>query len=81
MLGVAGERCRFIEREIFNGLFVSAQARDIDTNSRQGFEAMDRALKARGAEVLVGDTLKRILVTVKAPSCEVGALFLLHFCW
>ncbi|MBK8797141.1 MAG: SRPBCC domain-containing protein [Anaerolineales bacterium] len=40
-------KVRFINREIFNGLLVSAQAKDIDTNSKQGFEAMDRALKAR----------------------------------
>jgi hypothetical protein len=43
-------RVRFIDREIFNGLLVSAQAKDIDTNSRQGFEAMDRALKARAEQ-------------------------------
>jgi hypothetical protein len=44
----AGEkRVRFIDREIFTGLLVPLQAKDIDTNSRQGFEAMDKALKAR----------------------------------
>ena len=40
-------RVRFIDREVFNGLLVPLQAKDIDTNSRQGFEAMDKSLKAR----------------------------------
>lgn len=40
-------RVHFIDREVFTGLLVSSQAKDIDTNSRQGFEAMDKALKAR----------------------------------
>ena len=43
----AGNKIRFIDREIFNGLLVSSQAKDIDTNSKQGFQAMDKALKAR----------------------------------
>ena len=38
---------RFIDREEFNGLLVFTQAKDIDTNSKTGFEAMDKALKAR----------------------------------
>ena len=37
----------FTDREVFNGLLVPMQAKDIDTNSRQGFEAIDQALKAR----------------------------------
>jgi hypothetical protein len=48
---VADNLIRFIDREIFNGLLVSAQASDIDTHSRQGFEAMDKALKARVEQV------------------------------
>jgi hypothetical protein len=40
-------RVRFIDRETFTGLLVPLQARDIDTHSRRGFEAMDKALKAR----------------------------------
>jgi hypothetical protein len=44
---IDANRVRFIDREIFNGLLVPLQARDIDTNSREGFEAMDKALKAR----------------------------------
>jgi hypothetical protein len=47
---VEGNKIRFIDREIFNGLLVSTQAKDIDTNSRQGFEAMDKALKARAEQ-------------------------------
>ncbi len=44
---VDSNKVRFIDREIFNGLLVSSQAKDIDSNSRHGFEAMDKALKAR----------------------------------
>ena len=47
---VESNKVRFIDREIFNGLLVSSQAKDIDTNSRQGFEAMDKALKARAEQ-------------------------------
>lgn len=43
-----GSHCvRFIDREVFNGWLVPLQAKDIDTNSRLGFEAMDKALKVR----------------------------------
>lgn len=42
-----GDRVRFIDREVFHGLLVPTQARDIDTNSKRGFEAMDKALKAK----------------------------------
>lgn len=45
-----GNKIRFIDREIFNGLLVPLQARDIDTNSKNGFEAMDRALKTRAEQ-------------------------------
>jgi hypothetical protein len=41
---------RFIDREVFNGLLVPLQAKDIDTHSRRGFEEMDRALKARAEQ-------------------------------
>ena len=44
---MAGSTVRFVDRELYNGLLVPLQARDIDTNSKRGFEAMDRALKAR----------------------------------
>ncbi len=40
-------KVRFIDREIFTGLLIPLQAKDIDTNSRRGFEEMDKALKAR----------------------------------
>lgn len=40
-------RVRFIDREIFSGLLVPLQAKDIDTKSKRGFEAMDQVLKAR----------------------------------
>lgn len=42
---------RFIDKEIFNGLLVPLQAKDIDTNSRRGFEELDKALKARAEQV------------------------------
>ena len=44
---VEGNKVRFIDREIFTGFLVSSQTKDINTNSKQGFEAMDKALKAR----------------------------------
>ena len=43
-------RVRFVDREIFNGLLVPLQAKDIDTNSKRGFEEMDKALKARAEQ-------------------------------
>jgi hypothetical protein len=48
VIEVVGEnRVRFVDREVFNGLLVPLQAKAIDGESRSGFEAMDRALKAR----------------------------------
>jgi hypothetical protein len=44
---VGDNRVHFIDREVFTGLLVPSQAKDIDTNSKQGFEAMDKALKTR----------------------------------
>ena len=41
---------RFVDQEIFKGLLVPSQAEDIDTNSRRGFEAMDKALKMRAEQ-------------------------------
>ena len=43
-------KVRFVDREVFNGLLVFSQAKDIDTNSRQGFEAMDKALKIKAEQ-------------------------------
>ena len=40
-------KVRFIDCEIFNGILVFLQAKDIDTNTKQGFMAMDQALKIR----------------------------------
>jgi len=42
-----GDKVRFIDREIFNGLLVATQAKSIDSNSKLGFKAMDKALKIR----------------------------------
>ena len=47
---IGANQVRFIDKEIFNGLLIPFQAKDIDTNSRRDFEAMDKALKTR-AEV------------------------------
>jgi hypothetical protein len=42
---------RFIDKEIYDGLLVPLQARDIDTHSRNGFEAMDKALKSQAEAI------------------------------
>ncbi len=47
---IGDNQVRFIDKEIFNGWLVPLQAKDIDTNSKRGFEAMDRALKARAEQ-------------------------------
>ena len=44
---LADNRVRFVDREVFSGLLTPLYARQIDTTSRQGFEDMDQALKAR----------------------------------
>jgi hypothetical protein len=43
-------RARFIDIEVFTGLLIPFRSRDIDTNSRRDFEAMDKALKERAEE-------------------------------
>jgi len=40
-------RTRFIDREIFNGLLVPLQAKDLETNAKVGMIAMGEALKRR----------------------------------
>jgi hypothetical protein len=40
-------RTRLIHRETFSGLLVPLLWRKLDTQTRQGFEAMNRALKQR----------------------------------
>ncbi|NJM69999.1 MAG: SRPBCC domain-containing protein [Scytonema sp. RU_4_4] len=44
-------RTRLIQREIFRGLLVPLFANQLDTNTRQGFEEMNRALKVRSEQV------------------------------
>lgn len=44
------EQVRFINREIFGGLFVRLQAKELDTQSRRVFQEMDKALKARAEQ-------------------------------
>jgi hypothetical protein len=40
----------FVDVEIFSGLFVPLQAKNIDTHSKRGFEEMDQALKTRAEQ-------------------------------
>jgi hypothetical protein len=40
-------RVRFVDREIFNGLLVPLQAKDLETNAKDGMIAMGEALKER----------------------------------
>src|ERR671920_610469 len=40
-------RVRFVQREAFKGLLVPLFARSLETNTQQGFEEMNRALKGR----------------------------------
>jgi hypothetical protein len=40
-------RVQFVQREAFNGLLVPLFARSLGTNTQQGFEEMNRALKER----------------------------------
>jgi len=47
---MGANQVRFIDREIVHGWLVPLQVKDIDTNSRKGFEEMDRALKARAEQ-------------------------------
>ncbi|MFQ5572357.1 MAG: SRPBCC family protein [Rhodothermales bacterium] len=48
-----GHRVRLIHREEFRGLLVPLLWKRLDTSTREGFEAMNRALKER-AEALAG---------------------------
>jgi hypothetical protein len=40
-------RVRFVQREIFRGLFVPFLSRSLDKDTRRGFDEMNKALKAR----------------------------------
>jgi hypothetical protein len=41
------DRVRFVQREAFRGLLVPLFARSLESNTRRGFEEMNRALKGR----------------------------------
>ena len=43
-------QARFVQREIFTGLLVPLFTRELDTNTRRGFEEMNQALKARAEQ-------------------------------
>ncbi len=45
-----GGSVHFVDRELFNGLLVPLQAKNIDTHSKRGFEDMDQALKMRAEQ-------------------------------
>jgi len=42
---IGNERVRFVQREIFSGLFVSFLLQGLDVKIRLGFEQMNQALK------------------------------------
>ena len=44
---LGSSRVRFVQREIFSGLFVSFLIRDLEAKIRSGFEQMNQALKIR----------------------------------
>lgn len=44
------KRVRFVQREIFTGVLVPLFAHGLDTDTRRGFEEMNRALKARAEQ-------------------------------
>jgi hypothetical protein len=45
-----GDRVRLVDRETFSGLLLPLFNKSIDTATKQGFEAMDQALKARAEQ-------------------------------
>ena len=47
---LAENRVRFVQREIFTGILVPLFARGLETDTRRGFEEMNRALKARAEQ-------------------------------
>lgn len=47
---VGGNRTRFIQREVFQGLLTPLLARQLDRNTRYGFEAMNIALKRQAEQ-------------------------------
>jgi hypothetical protein len=47
---IGDHQVRFIDKEIFTGLLIPLQAKDIDTNSRRDFAAMDKALKVKAEQ-------------------------------
>ena len=47
---LAGGSVRFVQREVFRGILVGLFRRMLDTSTRQGFMAMNEALKKRAEE-------------------------------
>ncbi len=50
---IGERRVRFVQRERFRGLFTAPLLKSIGAATRQGFEAMNRALKAEAEKPLV----------------------------
>lgn len=57
---LGSNRVRFVHRERFSGLLVPLLWRTLDTNTRQGFEVMNRAIKARTEAEANGHTPSRL---------------------
>ena len=46
-------RVRFVHREVFDGLLTSFFGKSLDTDIKQGFEEMNRALKERAERTTI----------------------------
>ncbi|MCX5973404.1 MAG: SRPBCC domain-containing protein [Coprothermobacterota bacterium] len=45
------DRVRFVNREVFGGLYLPFQAKELDTQTRRVFQEMDKALKVRAEQL------------------------------
>lgn len=63
---LADNRVQFIHSEQFSGLLVPLLANNLDTNIREGFEAMNQALKAR-ADELSAIAVSRLVYGAPSP--------------
>ena len=46
-------RTRFVQREVFSGLLLPTMEKEIDTDTRDCFESMDKALKVQSEHITV----------------------------
>ena len=49
---LGADKVRFVQREIFKGVLVPLFARQLDTDTRRGFEEMNQALKTRAEQIV-----------------------------